>query len=190
MYRKSGHLTVYHGPMFAGKSSRLRDELNRYVDLGFKVLYINSEKDERASIMSTHCSGGTLLSDKIAHAKYDSFPETATMESFDVIGIDEGQFFDNLVPFVLDLVDNHHKIVICVGLDGNVKREKFGSVIELTLHADKSEKLTAKCHYCLKENQTITDAPFTKNIGYMEGTVSIGGADKYVALCRHHWNGS
>ena len=95
----------------------------------------------------------------------------------DVIGIDEGQFFPDIVSFC-ERMANQGKIVIVAALDGTFLREGFGNVLNLLPVAEQVTKLNAICHHCMR------DAAFTKRIGTEKEIELIGGSDKYVAVCR------
>ena len=95
----------------------------------------------------------------------------------DVIGIDEGQFFPDLVDFC-DEMANAGKIVIVAALDGDFRRKPFGSVLELVPLAESVTKLTAVCTSC------FGTASFSKRIVNDTAVECIGGADKYIAVCR------
>jgi len=101
--------------------------------------------------------------------------ETAT--DYEVIGIDEGQFFPDIVTFSEQMA-NMGKIVIIAALDGTFQRKPFNNILELIPLAEDVTKLTAVCTYCQK------DASFSKRIGKETEVEVIGGADKYVAVCR------
>lgn len=191
-----GHLTVYIGPMFSGKTTRLCQDLNHFADLPkghFNVLYINSAKDVRSeNIFSSN--GSVYLSPRITQIKINELDQDEIRASlgynksiydFNVIGIDEASFFDNL-DAVVDWVDRLNKIIIVAGLDGSYNRTSFGKVVELIRYSDKTEKLLAKCHKCLDEKRVI-DAPFTQKISAGGDLIDVGGSDKYMALCREHY---
>lgn len=194
----SGRLEIYLGPMFSGKSSRLLHDLSTFADIGLKVLYINHIDDIRDTkgdnIVSTHNSQYNGLSKKIKSAKI-SFLKEVNVEDYDIIGVDEAQFFEDLVPMVIDWVENKKKYVICVGLDGDAFRRPFGHLLELIPYSDFVEKLKAKCHICLNEAKDrgfgrLKEAPFTKRLFINDDSNKeqklIGGADKYIAVCRYH----
>ncbi len=52
------------------------------------------------------------------------------MTEYDVIGIDEGQFYPDLVPCVNEWVDMG-KIVVVAALDGDFRRDPIGDVLKL-----------------------------------------------------------
>lgn len=185
-----GHLEVNPGPMFSGKTSTLTENLNRYADLGFPTCYINSSKDTRSDKgISTHNSGGINLSEKVTKFSTDDLSiMNESLLKFKVIGVDEAQFFNQLCDVVLDWVDTQKKIVHVVGLDLYANRKKWGEIADLFAQADSACKLTAKCLDCLNSGQGVINAPFTSKINPGGPNEDIGGADKYVPVCRKHWN--
>lgn len=189
-----GHLTIFHGNMYSGKTSKLLTELARHADCGLKVLFINHADDDRKGDgkCSTHNSQYTHLSPKIIAVKSAKLLDV-DVSSYDVIGIDEGQFFVDLISAADFWVVKEKKIVYCAGLDGDFLRRPIGHLLDLIPKADHCEKLTAKCRRCLDHRShchvrsKIVDAPFTARI--VEGSEQkvIGGQDMYIPLCRAHY---
>ncbi|OBS73387.1 hypothetical protein A6R68_12064 [Neotoma lepida] len=94
-----------------------------------------------------------------------------------VIGIDEGQFFPDIVEFC-EMMANAGKTVIVAALDGTFQRKAFGSILNLVPLAESVVKLTAVCMECFRE------AAYTKRLGLEKEVEVIGGADKYHSVCR------
>jgi thymidine kinase len=99
------------------------------------------------------------------------------VQAYDVVGIDEGQFFPDLLHFV-ELWANLGKIVIVAALDGTFQRKPFGNVLSLVPLAESVTKLNSVCMMC------YADAPFTRRLTSETEVEVIGGADKYIAVCR------
>lgn len=78
-------------------------------------------------------------------ANLDDVKEKAI--EYDVVAIDEGQFYSNIVEFCEDLA-NMGVIVMVAALDGTFQRKPFGNIINLLPVAEKVTKLTAVCVYC------------------------------------------
>jgi len=95
----------------------------------------------------------------------------------DVIGIDEGQFFPDLVE-VCEKLAAAGKTVLVASLDGTFQRKPFGRTLELIPMAESVTKLQAVCMICFR------DAAFSRRLGDETAIEVIGGADKYVAVCR------
>ena len=106
------------------------------------------------------------------------------VQDYDVIMINEAQFFVGLRENVIRWCDVLKKVVIVSGLDGNFMREKFGEQIDLVPHCDKVKKLTAFCSMCNNGNKAI----YTWKLEDNQTTNIEVGTDKYIALCRQHYN--
>jgi len=98
-------------------------------------------------------------------------------KAFDVIGIDEGQFFPDLNEFC-ERAANEGKVVIVAALDGTFERKPFGNVCDLVPLAEHVEKLTAVCRV------TGGDASFSRRLGSETAVELIGGADMYMPVSR------
>jgi len=167
------HLII--GPMFAGKSSELIRRIRRFQVAGSRVLLVNHLLDDR------YTEGGFVVTHD--HIKMPAV-STNDLSSIDVsnvdcIGIDEGQFFQNIVPMVLMWLQQHAITIIIAALDGTFEQKPFGQLLELIPHADKVKKMSAVCRVC------NADAAFTHRLSNTSNTIEIGGADQYQPLCRH-----
>lgn len=88
--------------------------------------------------------------------------------NYDVVAIDEGQFYQDIVQFC-QLLANAGIIVLVAALDGTFQRKGFGNIINLLPVAEKVTKLTAVCVYC--SNQ----ASFTQRVIESQEIELIGG---------------
>nr|BAC39384.1 unnamed protein product [Mus musculus] len=168
-----GQIQVILGPMFSGKSTELMRRVRRFQIAQYKCLVIKYAKDTRYSnSFSTH-DRNTM----------DALPacmlRDVTQESLGVavIGIDEGQFFPDIVDFC-EMMANEGKTVIVAALDGTFQRKAFGSILNLVPLAESVVKLTAVCMECFRE------AAYTKRLGLEKEVEVIGGADKYHSVGR------
>ena len=91
---------------------------------------------------------------------------------FEVIGIDEGQFFSEIVEFS-ERMANNGKVVIIAALDGTFERKAFGRVLELIPLAESVTKLDSVCVDCKQS------ASFTRRLVDSKETELIGGAEMY-----------
>nr|CAB3266976.1 thymidine kinase, cytosolic-like [Phallusia mammillata] len=168
-----GQIQVIFGPMFSGKSTELMRRIRRYQIANRDCLVIKYAKDFRYSEegMATH--------DKqvIPAVKATKLMTLKNVHNFSVIGIDEGQFFSDIVTFCEEMA-NSGKTVIVAALDGTFERKAFGSILDLVPIAESVVKLNAVCTSCFRE------AAFTKRLGQEKEIEVIGGTDKYMATCR------
>ena len=176
---RMGELQLILGPMFAGKSSELMRRARRYALASSRVLMVKYHKDTRYSenCVSSH---DRVIMEAVSCADLMGLLETVV--DYDVIGIDEGQFFPDLLEFC-DKAADMGKIVIVAALDADFKRRPFGRVCELVPMAESVVKLTAVCGIC-----KCAEASFTKRLGNEKAVEIIGGADMYKPCCRACYN--
>lgn len=187
-----GYLAMAIGPMRAGKTQWLFHHLTQCADLNRTVLYIGYASDNRTDVNScnhgitTHSSGGVILSPAITRVKTSYLNELDVIK-YDVIGIDEAQFYSDLIPSVTKWLHQGKRIYVA-GLDGDYEMKPIGSVLSLIPLATMVTKLTAYCTYCLAPNvaMAFTPAPYTRRIISVDSQIYIGGDDAYVSVCGDH----
>nr|XP_055177279.1 thymidine kinase, cytosolic [Nyctereutes procyonoides] len=168
-----GQIQVILGPMFSGKSTELMRRVRRFQIAQYKCLVIKYAKDTRYSnSFSTH--DRNTMEALPACLLRDVAQEALGVA---VIGIDEGQFFPDIVEFS-ETMANAGKTVIVAALDGTFQRKAFGTILNLVPLAESVVKLTAVCMECFRE------AAYTKRLGSEKEVEVIGGADKYHSVCR------
>jgi len=172
---EGGYLKVILGPMFAGKTTNIINEFNKYNCMGYKCVAINHSIDDRygEKVISTHnkikipsINTGNL------YLKHDEIIENK------VLFINEGQFFEDLYDFVNDML-GQDKIVFVCGLDGDYQRKKFGSILDIIPLADDVVKVNGICHHCKKRKSL-----FTHRTVKSEQQIVVGNENIYMALCR------
>lgn len=172
-----GRIELIIGPMFAGKTTELMRRLRRETYARRSCFMIKYSKDTRYSTDSMASHDRVFLKANAAvHSLADVGDE---WQSFDIIGIDEGQFFPDLLSFATKAADAG-KTVIISALDGDYRREPFGHVCDIIPHCESVDKLTAVCMICHDRPGTFTRRTMTGN---SEQEV-IGGAEMYVSTCR------
>ena len=126
-----GRLDIVTGPMFSGKTTELLRRLFSEAEIGLKVLYVNHNLDTRGKSFSTH---NPLYKRQLAEESKVDFLSTdklsliqSTITKYNVVGIDESQFFGDLVNEVKILVDKFGMHVIVAGLNGDYNRNVFSS---------------------------------------------------------------
>lgn len=189
-----GSCEIIFGPMFSGKTSTLLGELTESADIGLKVLYINHQRDVRDTEFysyetSTHSSQFKGISDKLTCRKTE-FLKNVAVDHYDVIGIDEGQWFEDLVEVVREWVLEKNKRVVIASLDGSFKMESFGHAHKLVCLCDPGgiKKLGARCKRCMLKNKPyrhyrLVPAGFTIRTQGGNALIESGGAESYEAVC-------
>ncbi len=180
-----GVLEVIVGPMFSGKSEELIRRLKRAriarqrvgcfkpdIDLRYHRTAIasHSEQTHEAAVVTPNAERlrEALFADDL-------------IDSVEVVGVDEVQFFDEgILSLVMELV-GLGKRVILAGLDTTFANEPFGPVPALMALADKVTKLSAVCMTCGQP------AIHTQRLGDSQQLVVVGAAGLYEARCRAHF---
>ena len=172
-------LNLIIGCMFSGKTSKLIQEARRNKSIDKKVLIINYKADNSygEDKVYTHDIDGLPCTNLM------SFSELSDVEyhNSEVICINEGQFFDDIVIFCIKALKDNKDIHVC-GLDGDYLQRPFGKILDLIPLADNVIKLHALCKTC--NNGQL--AMFTKRIVNSNETLLIGGDECYIPVCRKH----
>lgn len=174
------------GCMFSGKTTELINRIKNYRNAGLNCLVLNSSKDIRCQDkqIKTH-DGHTLECIKV------STLDDISVDVYDVIAVDEAQFFKNLLYFVCYWADAKNKKVILAGLNGDCERTPWNNISELIPYATSIDFKKATCHLCQSLDSAIYSMRFDIN-GQFEREngciIDVGGADKYVPVCRICYN--
>lgn len=169
--QRKGWICIYIGPMYSGKTTKLFEAIKRNLSgtKSKKCLFVTYQK---ASEGIPSIPKGRLTYLECLELK-DICDE---MKNYDVIAIDEAQFFNDIVE-ICDKLAEEGKEVLVAGLDGDYRREPFGEILKLIPKAEKVKKLNARCNFCGNKGSfsyRITD----------ETKVVVIGKDKYTAACR------
>ena len=172
-----GYLKLYLGPMFAGKTSAIVQNYRSYIRAKKRVLVVNHAFDTRYSESNLSTHDGIEI--PCVFATELSHVTEMIREDYDVILINEGQFFPDIYDTSLLWTEQLSKMVYVCALDGDSNREPFGDILRLIPCADTYEKLTSICENC------GSNAPFT----YRDPALSNGekiqiGVSEFRPLCR------
>ena len=179
-FNNKSSIDLIVGPMFSGKTTELFRRLRIFLEADMKVLYINSVLDTRLFRIHNEITQQVLPS----HATTDTLANILDIaKDYDVIGIDEAQFFDDLVEFSVEIAEKYSRKVIVAGLNSDFRREKFGKISDLLAVCDNITKLYPFCNICAKE-KLLTPALFSKRISNIGDLISIGSLENYIPVCR------
>lgn len=175
MNKEIGQIELILGPMFSGKTTRLIETIRKYSYNNKRTAMVNFYADNRY----------TEKSEVVTHdlIKYDSIScktlgeNIETLRSYDAIGIDEGQFFPDLVE-VCDNLCRQGKTIVVAALSGDFRMEPFPNVAKLISKADKIKLMKAYCFNCHKI------AGFTLRIVESEEKFLIGAGEAYKPVCK------
>ncbi len=164
------------GSMFSGKSEELIRRLRRAQIAKQKVQIFKPAIDDRYSeshIVSHAERKIESFAVRTAHDILNSVHEDA-----EVIGIDEGQFFDQELLDVANELANRGKRVIIAGLDMDYLGNPFEPMPQLMAIAEDVHKTRAICMQCGHA------ATYTQRLIASQERVVVGASDAYEARCR------
>ena len=185
MFYTSGWVHVICGCMFCGKTDEMLRLLRRFSIAGRRVVLVKPRIDTRSDELTVISRSGAthvaLTVDEAAQIE----PRVADA---DIVAIEEGQFFDERLPEVVERVAAAGKQVVVTGLDQDFRAIPFGPMPRLMALADQVTKLTAICMVC--------GEPATRTQRLIDGKpapsdsplIVIGGIgdERYEARCRLH----
>ncbi|MCF8234872.1 MAG: thymidine kinase [Bacteroidales bacterium] len=176
---RSGWIEVICGSMFSGKTEELIRRLNRARIAKLRVEIFKPRVDKRydeENVVSHN-----------ANSIHSTPVETASQimlyaNDFDVVGIDEAQFFDTELSMVCNHLANAGVRVIIAGLDMDFSGKAFGPMPELLATAEFVTKVHAICMNC----GNLANHSYRKTAN--EKLVVLGETDNYEPLCRSCFN--
>lgn len=176
---RTGWIEVITGCMFSGKTEELIRRLNRakYANQTFEVF--NSQLDTRSGKNRILSHDDTSIASLAANNAIEILKKTAYPE---VLGIDEGQFFDIELTAVCKALASKGIRVIVAGLDMDYKGNPFGPMPALMAIAESVTKLHAICLQC------GNPALFSHRKKNMKAQVVVGAGELYEPLCRKCYN--
>ncbi len=185
MFYTSGWVHVICGCMFCGKTDEMLRLLRRFSIAGRRVLLIKPRLDTRTE-------GASVISRSGAQHHAVAVDDSSEIEGIggeaDIVAIEEGQFFDERLPEVVERLAEAGKQVLVTGLDRDFRGIPFGPMPRLMALADQVTKLTAICMVCgepaTRTQRLIDGAPAPAD----SPLIVIGGMgdETYEARCRLH----
>jgi thymidine kinase len=189
MEKYNGKLFIIIGPMFCGKTKKLIYKLQIKYKTKKKIC-IKYVSDIRYQNKFEICSHDNERMEAIScGSKLFSMDTIIKNGNFDVIAIDEGQFFEDIAEQA-DKWTNMGKIVIVCALKADYDRKIFPNIGNLLPLSEKIFDLSENsyCHMCAKKGLENT-GNFSMYIDPNNGKgkkpqIDIGGPEKYTSVCR------
>ena len=195
----TARLEVIVGPMFSGKTELLIARLHRALYARKRIRIIKPAHDTRTqgfiASRAVNPDGTTEVTDKLSATMVRTeadFAQLVSLGDFDVLAVDEAQFFpldepmrDSLGWFGRALRDlmrerqGSNLRIIVAGLDMDFAENPFGPIPGLLAIADSVEKLTGVCMICGSDSGYISH-----RIVPGEEQLVVGDAGEYQVRCR------
>jgi thymidine kinase len=181
---QSGWVEVICGSMFSGKSEELIRRVRRAQYAKQTIAVFKPALDNRYSEEEVVSHNGTKVIAMPIERSKDIWAYIT--DEYDVIGIDEAQFFDDGIIDVVQSLANHGFRVIVAGLDQDFRGVPFGPMPTIMATAELVTKLQAVCQVCgspaSRTQRLINGEP----AGYEDPIILIGATEAYEPRCRHH----
>src|SRR6266567_7579319 len=173
---RAGWIEVIAGSMFSGKSEELIRRLRRAKIARQKVQVFKPEIDSRFS--DGHIVSHSEMRHESANIRAAAEVLAKVEADTEVVGIDEGQFFDNELVNVANELARRGVRVIIAGLDQDYTGKPWEPMPQLLAIAEYITKTHAICVRCGQP------ANYSQRIFESEERVAVGAAGMYEARCR------
>ena len=170
-----GWIEVICGSMFSGKTEELLRRVKRAKIAKQKIKIFKPKKDVRYDKKKVISHDQNSIKSKPVS---NPGKIIKLSEKFEVIGIDEAQFFDDSLVDVCNELANLGKRVIVSGLDMDYTGKPFGPMPNLLAIAEYVTKVHAVC------SKSGKMASYTHRIVESDDLILLGDTKKYQALSR------
>ena len=172
----AGWIEVIAGSMFSGKSEELIRRLRRAKIARQKVQVFKPEVDTRFS--QDHIVSHSEMRHESSNIRTAAEVLAKVEPDTEVVGIDEGQFFDNELVKVANQLAERGVRVIIAGLDQDYTGKPWEPMPQLLAIAEYITKTHAICMKCGQP------ANYSQRTFESEERVAVGAAGMYEARCR------
>jgi thymidine kinase len=172
-----GWIEVIAGSMFSGKSEELIRRLRRVQIARQKVQIFKPLIDNRFSDHHIVSHSDMRIESQAVRTSDDIVAQVH--DDTEVVGIDEGQFFDLNLPAACNTLAGRGVRVIVAGLDQDYLGRPFEPMPQLLAIAEYITKTLAICVVC------GDPANHTQRLVASKERVLVGATGTYEARCRH-----
>ena len=174
--RHTGWIEVICGSVFSGKSEELIRRLRRAQIARQKVQIFKPKFDKRYSEDEIVSHSEMRIQSRNIASSSDLLSQVD--DNTEVVGIDEGQFFDADLPAVCNTLASRGKRVIVAGLDQDYLGKPFEPMPQLLAIAEYITKTLAICMVC------GNPANHTQRLVASSDRLLLGAQGTYEARCR------
>jgi len=169
------NLNIITGTMFSGKTNYM---LNKAIELSknYNIIYYIHKLDLDRSNDKKIFTNDNKFHDYNFIKFIANLPNE--IPEYDIIFIDEFQFFNNTKNFILNCLQNNKSIFLS-GLLYDVNFNQFGELLDLFIYSNNIKFLYCYCSYCKNEKGIYT---IRKN--QINDKIQIGSSEIYKVLCK------
>ncbi|MDP9839026.1 thymidine kinase [Neorhizobium huautlense] len=185
-------LYFHYATMNAGKSTMLLQASYNYRERGMRTVIFIAALDDRAGAGKVASRIG-LSSDAIPFGPADDlFAQIEAMHAEEPVAcvfVDEAQFLSAEQVWQLARVSDRIGVpVMAYGLRTDFQGKLFPGSHELLAIADELREVRTICH-CGRKATMVVRIGADGEVVHEGAQVEVGGNDRYVSLCRRHWEG-
>ncbi|MBB3452126.1 thymidine kinase [Rhizobium sp. BK313] len=183
-------LYFHYSTMNAGKSTMLLQAAYNYQERGMRTVAFIAALDDRAGRGKIASRIGL----EMAATPFDEADDLFAMvdnlhveEPLACVFVDEAQFLlREQVWQLAHIVDRLGVPVMAYGLRTDFQGKLFPGSQELLTIADEMREVRTICH-CGRKATMLVRLDGQGRVVHEGAQIEIGGSDKYVSLCRRHW---
>ncbi len=177
--RTQGWIEVIAGSMFSGKTEELIRRMKRAKIAQQKTIIFKPKVDTRYSSDKVVSHNSNSIDSKPVDKAEDILQ---LANGYEVIGIDEAQFFSEILVEVCNRLADKGIRVIVAGLDMDFAGKPFGPIPRLFAIAEYISKVHAICMRCGNLAQ------YSHRLSDSDKQFLLGEKDIYEPLCRKCYN--
>jgi thymidine kinase len=171
-----GWIEVITGSMFSGKSEELIRRVRRAQIARQRVQIFKPQVDNRYATDHIVSHSEMKMPSQVVKCAQEILQRVD--DRTEVVGIDEGQFFDSGLVAVANALADRGVRVIVAGLDQDYMGRPFEPMPQILAVAEYVDKTLAICMQC------GAPANRTQRLTSSTDRVVVGGAEEYEARCR------
>ena len=172
----TGWVEVITGSMFSGKSEELIRRVRRAQIARQRVQIFKPRIDDRFTGDQIVSHSDMKMPSQVVASAREILDQV--LDRTEVVGIDEGQFFDTGIVQVINTLADRGVRVIVAGLDQDFTGRPFEPMPQILAVAEYVDKTLAICMQC------GAPANRTQRLTGSTDRVVVGGAQDYEARCR------
>ncbi|MFP5076777.1 thymidine kinase [Rhizobium sp. YIM 134829] len=184
-------LYFHYATMNAGKSTMLLQASYNYQERGMRVAVFIAAFDDRAGLGRISSRIGLSADAMPFHPGDDLFAAVTRLHAEEPIAcvfVDEAQFLSEVQVWQLARIADRIGIpVMTYGLRTDFQGKLFPASQTLLAIADEMREVRTICHCGRKATMVVRLGP-DGQVAHEGAQIEIGGNEKYVSLCRRHWD--
>ena len=179
-----------YAAMNAGKSTILLQASHNYRERGMNTMLLTAKLDDRIGKGRI----GSRIGLEAAATVFDADSEMTGLVAAEhargklaCVMVDEAQFLTDAQVWQLAAIADDMGIpVMCYGLRTDFQGNLFPGSARLLALADVMREIRTICH-CGRKATMVVRQDETGTVIREGAQIEIGGNERYISLCRHHW---